>query len=52
LAERRSVITKLVPVSMMTAVVAADVGIVEHDVVAGESPDPGGGGQQWIDQSR
>jgi hypothetical protein len=33
-------------------VVAADVGVVEHDAVVGESPDPGGGGQQWIDQSR
>ena len=29
-------------------VMATDVGVVEHDVVVGEPPDPGGGGlQRW-----
>ena len=32
-------------------VVAADIGVVEHDVVVGQPPDPGGGGVQWIHPS-
>src|SRR4029077_8213528 len=32
-------------------VVAADIGVVEHDVVVGQPTDPGGGGLQWINPS-